>query len=1224
MRRVSIICPRPYKVPLALRWLRIWLCVSVATLPLLAAAQQNAADFESDTPAVVTEQPLAAPGEIADEDPAAADADRSDTAETEPAAPVTDQPNADNTQPAAEGLITKAEPDTEATPSATVAPPVAPAPAGPDTTIWIDDQGKPRPVVGLSYEELSQAWRLLQDLQQPSDAPRYIRDAFHATGTVSSDRAELEVRYDITLPAGGEVAVPLGFSGAILAGKASIEDAAEETTESPTAATSAQYVDYDAALGGYVVWLRGEPGAGRVVTLPLLVPLERDGTQTMLRANIPRTIHSQLALEMPARITEPYASASALLDVSTADNGNTRLEVSGAVGEFQLGWSEPTPGPQQQRTVLSVEGQIFTEIDGRSVRSQAKLVVESYGGELERFRVRLPAGATLIPTTHGPSTSGDLADDQPRVTRILDDDSGSDRPLCLVTLPQRTSAPVTVQIVTEQAVGLDDQPQIDLAGFEVIGAIRQYGDVAIRVAEDWRLRWDDIRDARRMDITSLPADMVRPGLTAAVRYYQQPWKLGVEISLVGKRIEATPRYRLEIKPDKALLHTRVAYRIPGARVSGFSIELGDWSDQIGVPTGAAVAGNLARLNKEMLYIPLLQPTSGRTDVEFTLSRDMAPREERISLRMPIAQAESQGVADLIVVVDPSLQLIPDTSRMKRLRAVPLRPEDYDPADPTGLRTFRFQGFLPDQVFAAQKRLRPGEVEVSIQSNVTLSEFTTTVQQLFDYQVRYEPIEQVRLVAPTELLTADGLRLDMLPAVTSDAAAADDPITIPLPFRLGEVPEADDSRMEAIVDLPRPWLGDFRIRVSYDLTGGVRDFEFSEVIEAGLLTPLDVPQTSHTFVARAESGLPLALAPDRNGWSVVADGDASNDTLRLTTDTTAPNVALAQRRKETQTVAGPLLRRSWLQSWVTPTQIQQRAVFQFDSQSDVATVDLPLHVVSDSVEVYLDGQPLRDVERTERQLLVPLPTATATATATHRHTLEVRYFDTPAEGLGTLAWQPARLVADQAMSESYWQVVLPATQHLWETPAGFAPAMRWATEAGYWGRQPRLDTEKLQKWAGAVDRSAPSAAEHSYLFSSYGPLQPDQMTAIQSVDRRTAVVGCSLVLLVVGLALIYVPWLRRPACLYVLTLAAVAVGVLYPGPFLLVAQAGLLGLILAGLAAVLAMVLGRPPAPEVGVSSSSLMVDSAPPGTDTLVSLPLGMVSTNAPTVSMPPTDSQSG
>ncbi|MEM6331478.1 MAG: hypothetical protein AAF790_14700, partial [Planctomycetota bacterium] len=188
--------------------------------------------------------------------------------------------------------------------------PAASAPAdqaaGPDTTIWIDDQGVPRPVVGMSYEELAKAYRVLQGLDGGDTQPRFVRQKLVATGRVIGERVELSLRCDVLLAAAGRVAAPVGFSGAILDAPPRIQGGAADQ----------QFVTYDAQRGGYVAWLAGRPGERRTVELSLTCRLRRDGTSTLLRTNLPRANQSEVAVTVPADVAEPFASPGGVLDAA--------------------------------------------------------------------------------------------------------------------------------------------------------------------------------------------------------------------------------------------------------------------------------------------------------------------------------------------------------------------------------------------------------------------------------------------------------------------------------------------------------------------------------------------------------------------------------------------------------------------------------------------------------------------------------------------------------------------------------------------------------------------------------------------------------------------------------------------------------------------------------------------------------------------------------------------
>ncbi|MEM6330564.1 MAG: hypothetical protein AAF790_09985 [Planctomycetota bacterium] len=724
---------------------------------------------------------------------------------------------------------------------------------------------------------------------------------------------------------------------------------------------------------------------------------------------------------------------------------------------------------------------------------------------------------------------------------------------------------------------------------------------------------------------------------------------------------------------------------------------------------------LAQSKDGVLEVPLKQPVSRRAEISFTARREIDPDDPRLTLRLPSPRATSQGPSELIVVVDPALRLTFDADRTRRLRPSPLRAADRDPADPAGVRTLRLRGFLPDQVFAATKRSRPGEVDVAIGARVELGETQAAVVQDFLFDAKFQPANAVRLELPAAVLGSDGLSVELLatgsagpagpnvvagPDVVAgpgavagpgeDPAAGQPPSRqvaqmkgLPLTTRLTPPPTAQPGdrpsgktsdgpgekiaeeptekageeareearqrpgkspaaptaaeRSEVWVDLPRPWLGPLLIRVRYTAQVGVAALRGGEPAPVPLATAPGAPVRSCRAVVSAVGGLRLGLATARAGWSPAAEraADAAaspaaseNATaavgdggLLVYHDAGAAALPVRALPASTKPPAEAVVRFAWWQTWVTPQQTQQRAVFRVESPGSELRFDLPRDAGGrdiGEVEVLIDGEPVVGVQRVGSRLTAPLVQAPPGGFAGRpaAHTVEVRYFEPTADTTKT-DWRPTRLRAEMSWVQSYWQVVLPRTRRVVSTPAGFVPAMRWSLSGGGWGRQPLLRAEELEERLQAVPRGNAAAADHAYLFSCYGAPPPAQPAAVATISGVTAVAACSAVPLVIGLAMIYLPVLRRPASLLLLSALAVAAGLLYPGPFLYLAQAGVAGVVLAGLAAALALVLqgqpvgaGRQPGAG-GVGSEAAPVSPLLGGTDTMISLPMGVAPRDA-------------
>ena len=175
---------------------------------------------------------------------------------------------------------------------------------------------------------------------------------------------------------------------------ATVENAPTPTDNQSTSESS--FVDYDGERGGYIAQLRGHKGDRTTISLPLFVPLMRDGKQSSLQLNLPKSAVGHLSLDVGTTIGAATASNGSILTKETNPHGGTRLTLAGLASDFQLTWSAAEQRTADLATVLSAVGSEQISIDGHSIRSDVRLTVRSYGGSFDRLRVRLPTGAQLI------------------------------------------------------------------------------------------------------------------------------------------------------------------------------------------------------------------------------------------------------------------------------------------------------------------------------------------------------------------------------------------------------------------------------------------------------------------------------------------------------------------------------------------------------------------------------------------------------------------------------------------------------------------------------------------------------------------------------------------------------------------------------------------------------------------------------------------------------------
>ena len=684
---------------------------------------------------------------------------------------------------------------------------------GPDTYILLDAQGRPQPVPGMTYEDFLAAWKKLNQSTNSESRPRFTIENIKFDGQTHSQRAELKLQATVHLLDDGPVNVPLGLVGAILQGKPrfSFLEKGEQGTAGgrapPKGKSNDDYLDYDPQHGGFVARLSGKAGDRQLLSFDLIVPLARDGADTILPLNCPRSVSSSLTLEVDTTVAEARTNSGVVTSSKPTSDGGTRIEVAGPSGEFRLTWQVANKDATSVASVLNAVGSIHTTIDGRGVRSDARLTVRSFGGTFEQFRVRLPQGAKLIPD----SAASGMQDPKYRVSEEPAppgatgpaDEAGR---VVLVELKEKQQGPVIVDLSTEQSVH-DANERLELGGFEVLGAVRQFGDIALNVANDWQARWDIGHDVRQVDPAELENSLQRSDLSAAFQYDGQPWSLGVRISPRQSRVHVTPQYELELLPNEAQLTVRLAYQNFGARAFEFRVELHGW-EMTGEPveSGGLVDQDQVSAPEGTLKLPLTQASSRKADVSFSLRRSLNRDASRIELPLPVPIADSVGTGELTVRAPAETELLPDLANSTGLAASPA--SAAIPDVPDAGTELHFRSLQPNAVFVASRANRSREESAQATAEVDITADSAQVDERIEYLVRYEPLKELVLEVESTLpIEDDGIEAALVASPTAANADSSDQRT---PLRLE--PVADENELSATgtrqfrAVLPQPRVG----------------------------------------------------------------------------------------------------------------------------------------------------------------------------------------------------------------------------------------------------------------------------------------------------------------------------------------------------------------------------------------------------------------------------------
>lgn len=252
----------------------------------------------------------------------------------------------------------------------------------------------------------------------------------------------------------------------------------------------------------------------------------------------------------------------------------------------------------------------------------------------------------------------------------------------------------------------------------------------------------------------------------------------------------------------------------------------------------------------------------------------------------------------------------------------------------------------------------------------------------------------------------------------------------------------------------------------------------------------------------------------------------------------------------------IIDRYWLQTWLTGTTRQDRAVFLFppivdvqdqslfanvpqenDRESTVParafTINLPQRAAADSAEVWIDRQPAQLGTQVKRLSANSLQVILPASQRNIPRTVEIRYqFEKNLPSEGNFQMEIPYVQDITWVRGMYWQVVLPGDTHILKTPPGFSMEYRWGWNQCFWGRVPIWEQNSLERWSGAIHGSPAPMKMNRYVFAGMGSRETLATGAsFYLVNRTTLVVVLAVGIFWLGVLFLYFSFMRRPMVLF---------------------------------------------------------------------------------------------
>ncbi|HEV3003997.1 MAG TPA: hypothetical protein VGX78_06020 [Pirellulales bacterium] len=1006
---------------------------------------------------------------------------------------------------------------------------------------WLpNEDGNLRPVYNVPLPDLERALQMGEGPKPPSYTIEQMNVAGEVRINAANETGYAKLSIEFTIKAGDKqlVRVPLRLGNAVLAEPAKFHDDGEHR------------LSFDSTTREYVAWFRGESEKAHRLTLPTLVGTEIVAGRNRLRLSPPRANSGELLLKVPlARAAAEVTQGGQLTGIQPSGGVTEIKAILNLASDFELAWNDAAKPQVELRTLLEAKGEIVTKIEGSSIQSKALLAVGSFGGEFQSFRVRLPHGATLVPETHEGYSVALLnvsGDDDPRLVEVR--------------LSKKTVSPFKVHLTTQQPHDVARSNELaELGGFEVLGAVRQWGYIALQVDDAWQVSYGKLQ--RVAQVEELPVEMRRGDLDAGFAYFGQPYSLPARILPRATVLFVEPSYVAQVHADRVELASTLKYQVGGAKAFALEIDFSGWEVELTnidslEPPGLVDGANVVSVEGLPLRIPFKQAIKGEVKISIRAHRPLAPGADAVEFTLPHPKADTVAPADLIVVPADNVEVIAREADLVGLVRRPLPAATVLPSrqhEPLGYRVEPGASR-----FAAAFHVDTRRVMSRVRSVVALARPGGGVSQTIAYQIAHEAADSFLLDVPQSLV-GPGL-----------IEASVDGHTLPVtevgpPTEKGpaiEVRPADDARRdEAVpegtermrVTLLEKRIGTCDLVLKYKVPDWQPGRKGTVQANVPLVMPVDGQCLGNELTVLARGGIDVQLADA--AWKEADDAaEAQADVaLRLTSSAPRGNVRLGLRLDEPRVQEATLVERAWLQTRFGPGGRRDRAVFAFTSQHGRLSVRLPEGILSPQFR--LDGVTVADTGPSLDQRVISLPKP-------GHHVLEVSYVHhaTPAGARGgRAAIEVPQLDSGVEARETYWQLVLPRDEYLLTWPEDLVPESTWAFNGFCWARRPTLDQAALETWSGLAEHATPlSPVNNRYLFSTTairGPL------VVQSARRSIVVLAASGLVLVFGLAWIYLPVLRHPAALLIASVGLLAAAALAPELAVIGAQAAALGLML---------------------------------------------------------------
>ena len=1006
--------------------------------------------------------------------------------------------------------------------------------------------GWPRTVVGDFYD-------FLFNRDQKAPPPPFIIRNVIASGTVVNNYVKANVQIEIATSGSQTIQVPLGFKEGILISEDQPDIPAFNYMGSGSASLSVNPEGYYVAN---ITPQVPEPSESEkpekpehTISLLLWIPLALNGgNETKLSISFPQSNSSRFFLEVPMSNIDTSVTRGHVFDTQeNAERQSTVLRIHGLRSNTEIAWRKRVVKIIDDRPELVVERatiDVKLDADAQTVAYDAVLPVSSATGSFEQMLIRLPQGGVL---------DREWADRYAVAGNYVVGDVSADS-VVTVRFPQKTSGPVSIYLRAVQQFE-ENMPDFrrELSGFEVLGAERQTGSLAVSVLPlEKRPHWDPMPGIRR---TEGAGSSVGSSGETRFDFVLQPFLLRVRVAAPQKRVNVKPRYHFSINRGEITMTARLFYTVSGSKTDVLYLHLPDSQWDWDFSTAGIVDTSGVEWDESGdLKIPLISAQERTFNIEFRARRTIDFEDERqYRLVLPIPKPQQVAwseSADVTIASTHNIEVLPIDQEIRGLTRLTRREALSRRIDTTDLQqeSLYFSTELPDATFVADLIFHQPKINATMRTDVRLSEEFPRVEQTIYYNAAFTWIERVYVFIPRTLDSSGDIQ------VRSNNRPLELRSTIP--DSLVSVP---DNYVRKVVQLSEP-VSRLDLTFLYSLPPLAVSEDNTVPFPFFFIYPADISVADHRIHFFTPPNFKVELQNEsKQLWEPFREPRrpslSATETFRSAhSPTKIASFISAPKRNISGTT---IVERAWLQTWLTGAMRVDRASYRVRSTNESVSLQLPPDSTRNHpVGVQVDGQPIPPNISPTGMLTIPI--------SPEQYNRSIDIFVDYRYSFGMPEMRvPITLpsFADETLVQhEFWQLILLQNQqHIIDGPKGWTLKYDWSWNGLFWWRTPSIRKSDIGFEPDSPDIEATISESSQYVFSH---LQPTPNVRLYIVNRSSIILLASSIALLIGLVLIYVPQSRYAGSLFGLGVGLLAVLLYQPALVLLMLQASVFGVFLA--------------------------------------------------------------